>query len=167
VAILEPYWEKPEERIIPPVEADDEESVLEAIIASGSTYADNSKLVFLTKWIGFSKDKHTWECWWHLTDIAPNLIQECYGKNPSIENDMRCKQPHQQISRKRQIQCGKLKPYKTMRRLFLFYFHIWTEVMDTPIPNNHVICKRYLNGSYWTHFLCWNICWGHQNYGGR
>jgi hypothetical protein len=85
VALLDPYRGKPEVRIIPPVEADDEGWIPEAIIACGPTADNHSKHVFLTKWIGFSNHENTWETGEQLSDREPNLIEEYYDKNPSIK----------------------------------------------------------------------------------
>jgi hypothetical protein len=85
------------------VEADNQGWIPKAIIGSGSSDNDNRKHVFITKWISLPNNENTWESWEHMSNIAHNLIEEYYNKNPSIEKDKRWKIPHHRTTRTRWI----------------------------------------------------------------
>jgi hypothetical protein len=91
VALLEQYRGEIKQTNIPPIEADDEGWVPEAIIASGPTDDDHKKHVFLVKWEGFTHEENTWETYEHLAKVAPELINKFYEQRPEMEKDKRWK----------------------------------------------------------------------------
>jgi hypothetical protein len=70
VSLLEPYKGDIKERVIHPIEADNEGWVPEAIIASGPTDNDHQKHVFLMKWENDTHDENTWESYEHLQEVS-------------------------------------------------------------------------------------------------
>jgi hypothetical protein len=100
VSLREPYKGHIKERIIHPVEADNEGWTPEAIIASGPTDNDDRKQVFLTMWENYIHVESTWESYEHLQVISPELLTDYYKKHPEIEKDKRWKTPEQK-ARKR------------------------------------------------------------------
>ena len=101
VSLLEPYRGDIKERVIHPVEADNEGWIPEAIIASGPTDDDHRKHVFLTKWKDYTHDENTWESYEHLQEIAPELLVEYYKKHPEIEKDKRWKKEQNKIEKRK------------------------------------------------------------------
>ena len=101
VSLLEPYKGDIKERVIHPVEADNEGWIPEAIIASGPTDDDHRKHVFLTKWENYTHDENTWESYEHLQEVSPELINAYYEKHPEIEKDKRWKKPEIRAQKRR------------------------------------------------------------------
>jgi hypothetical protein len=82
-----PYRGDVTEKIIHPVEANNERWVPEAIIARRPTDNDHRKHVFQTKWENYTHDENTWESYEHLQEIAPELITNYHEKHSEIEKD--------------------------------------------------------------------------------
>jgi hypothetical protein len=101
VSWLEPYQGNPKEREIPPVEADNEGWIPEAIFARAPTDNDHWKHVFLAKWENYTNDEITWKSYQHLFDIAPELVASYYDKHPEIENDKTGKKPVHKAQKRR------------------------------------------------------------------
>jgi hypothetical protein len=101
VALLEPYRGNQKEREIPPVKADNEEWIPEAIMTNRPTDNDHRKHLFLIKWENYIHDENTWKSYEHLFDIAPELLARYYDKHLEIEKDKRWKKPVNKVRKRR------------------------------------------------------------------
>jgi hypothetical protein len=86
---LEPYrGDDPKKQVIE-IEADDAGWKMESIIASGPSDDNLKKHVYLDRWEGYSHDENTWETYENVSECSLDLLNDCYGKNPTMVRDKR------------------------------------------------------------------------------
>jgi len=89
VSLLERYQGSDPGKHIVQIEADDAESIMKSIFASGPSNDNAKEHVFLVKWEEFSHEDNTWESFHNVNDNARELLENFYVENPNVENDKR------------------------------------------------------------------------------
>jgi hypothetical protein len=60
---------------------------MELIIACGPTNDNPLKHIYLVNWGGYSHDEDRWERYQNVLASSLDLLNEYYGKNPSVKRD--------------------------------------------------------------------------------
>jgi len=89
IDLLERYKGIDPKKQVVEVEADGEDWVMEAIIASGPSDGNSKQHVFLVKWKDFTQEENTWETYENVAEHNMKLLEEFYERNPEMDRDGR------------------------------------------------------------------------------
>jgi len=89
IDLLERYEGTDPKKQVIEVEAEGEDWVMEAIIASGPSDSNPKQHLFLVKWKDFTQEENTWETYENVAEHDMGLLKDYYRRNPDMEKDGR------------------------------------------------------------------------------
>jgi len=89
IALLEWYRRSDTKKQVIQMDADNAGWKMESMVASGPSHDDAKLHLYLVKWEGFSHDEYTWGTNENVTESSLDMLDNYYGKNPTIETDGR------------------------------------------------------------------------------